>query len=208
MTVFASIADIRALEAKGPWNDGTHPRSMYEFLSRTRAAHGARPAISFQLTSGPADKSQTLTWDALHGRVTQAANLFRSLGVGEKDVVAYILPNCLETAITLLAGAVAGIVNPINPLLEPEQIGGILRETGAKVVVTLRAFPKTDVPQKVAAAVALAPNVKTVIEVDLLTYLSPPKSWIVPFVRPKNPSPIRGAWSILPKAARPNLPTG
>ena len=103
MTAFASIADIRALEAQGPWAAGGHARSMYEFISRTKTAHGARPAISFQLTSGPADKAQTLTWNALHGRVTQAANLFRSLGVGEKDVIAYILPNCLETAITLLA---------------------------------------------------------------------------------------------------------
>jgi hypothetical protein len=51
---------------------------------------------------------------------------------------------------------VAGIVNPINPLLEAEQIAGILRETGAKVLVTLRAFPKTDLAQKAAKAVSLA----------------------------------------------------
>ena len=73
----------------------------------------------------------------------------------------------------------AGIVNPINPLLEAEQISAILRETKAKVVVTLRAFPKTDVPQKVAEAVRHAPSVKTVLEVDLVSYLTPPKSWIV-----------------------------
>ncbi len=55
----------------------------------------------------------------------------------------------------------AGIVNPINPLLDAEQIGAILRETEAKVVVTLKAFPKTDVAQKVAEAVrAWRPNVE------------------------------------------------
>jgi len=101
--------------------------------------------------------------------------------------VAYILPNTMETAVTLLGGAVAGIVNPINPLLEPEQISAILRETGAKVVVTLRPFPKTDLAQKVAEAVRFAPNVKTVLEVDLLTYLTGLKKLIVPLVRPKNP---------------------
>ena len=68
-------------------------------------------------------------------------------------------PTALETAVTLLGGMVAGIVNPINPLLEPEQISAILRETKAKVVVTLQAFPKTDVPQKVAEAVRHAPSV-------------------------------------------------
>ena len=186
MGSFASLGDIKAIEAESPWADRNVAQSIYDFLSRTRAAHGTRPAISYQLLSGPKDPAQTLTWNDLHARVTQAANLFRSLGVGETDVVAYVLPNCLETAVTLLAGATAGIVNPVNPLLEAEQISAILRETRAKVVVTLRAFPKTDVPQKVAEAVRHAPSVKTVLEVDLVSYLTPPKSWIVPLVRPKN----------------------
>jgi fatty-acyl-CoA synthase len=187
MGQFATQADLKAIEAEMPWAERDLPRSMYQFLSRTRDAHGSRPAISYQLFSGPDAKAETLTWAQLHAQVTQAANMFRDLGVGEKDVVAYILPNTLETAITLLAGAVAGIVNPINPLLEAEQISAILRETKAKVVVTLKAFPKTDLPQKVAEAVKFAPNVKTVLEVDLVRYLSGLKKFIVPLVRPKNP---------------------
>ncbi len=187
MGSFANLADLKAIEAEMPWEARGMARTIYEFLSRTKGAHGARPAISYQILSGPKEKSETLTWNALHGKVTQAANLFRSLGVGERDVVAYVLPNSLETAVTLLGGAVAGIVNPINPLLEAEQISAILRETGAKVVVTLKAFPKTDVPQKVAEAVKHAPSVKTVLEVDLVRYLAPPKAWIVPLIRPKNP---------------------
>ena len=187
MGEFANLADVKAIEAEMPWDARGAARTMHEFLGRAKAAHGARPAISYQIFSGPKDKSETLTWNALHAKVTQAANLFRSLGVGEGDVVAYVLPNSLETAVTLLGGAVAGIVNPINPLLEAEQISAILRETKAKVVVTLKAFPKTDVPQKVAEAVKHAPSVKTVLEVDLVRYLAPPKSWIVPLIRPKNP---------------------
>lgn len=187
MGSFANLADLKAIEAQYPWPPQGTARSMYEFLGQTRASHGMRPAISFQILSGPKDKAVTLTWNALHGRVTQAANLFHSLGVGPNDVVAYVLPNCLEAAVTLIAGAVAGIVNPVNPLLETEQISAILRETGAKVVVTLKAFPKTDLPQKVAEAVRHAPGVRTVLEVDLAGYLTPPKSWIVPLIRPKNP---------------------
>ena len=95
--------------------------------------------------------------------------------------------NANETIFALLGGAVAGIVNPINPLLDADQIAAILRETNAKVVVTLKAFPKSDIAQKTAAAVAMASNVQTVLEVDLNRYLTPPKSWIVPMVRPKNP---------------------
>jgi fatty-acyl-CoA synthase len=187
MTKFATVADIRAIEAEASWADRDRARSIYDYLSRAKAAHGQRPAISYQLLSGPETKKVTLTWSDLHGQVTRAANLFRSLGVGEKDVVAFVMPNALETAVTLLGGAVAGIVNPINPLLEPEKISAILRETGAKVVVTLKAFPKTDLPQKVSEAVQFAPNVKTVLEVDLVSYLSGLKKVIVPLIRPKNP---------------------
>jgi fatty-acyl-CoA synthase len=187
MGTFANLADLKAIENEQPWEQRDVARSMYEFVTRARDAHGARPAISYQIFSGPQDKSKTLTWSGLHAQMTQAANMFRSLGVGESDVVAYVLPNCLETAVTLLGGAVAGIVNPINPLLEPEQISAILRETKAKVVVTLRAFPKTDVAQKVAEAVRHAPGVKAVVEVDLVPYLAGAKRLIVPLIRPKNP---------------------
>jgi fatty-acyl-CoA synthase len=64
-------------------------------------------------------------------------------------------------------------------------VGSILRETNAKVVVTLAPFPKTDLAQKVAEAVALAPGVETVLQVDLARYLAPPLAWIVPLIRPK-----------------------
>ncbi|WP_415234112.1 acyl-CoA synthetase, partial [Pseudorhodobacter sp.] len=187
MKAFASVADRDAIEAEKPWAERNAAKSIYEFLGRARDAHGDKPAISFQLLSGPTDRAETLTWSQYHAKVTQAANLFRSLGVGPGDVVAFVLPNCTETAVTVLAGAVAGIVNPVNPLLDADQISSILRETKAKVVVTLKAFPKTEVAQKVAEAVRHAPAVKTVLEIDLNRYLSPPKSWIVPFVRPKNP---------------------
>ncbi|CAN1546851.1 CaiC Acyl-CoA synthetases (AMP-forming)/AMP-acid ligases II [Paracoccaceae bacterium] len=189
MSTFATAADLKAIEAEMPWEDRGQARSIHDYLTRAKANHGNRPAISYQLLSGPETKKTTLTWSDLHAEVTRAANLFRSLGIGEKDVVAFILPNTLETAVTLLAGAVAGIVNPINPLLEPEKIAAILRETGAKVVVTLKAFPKTDLPQKVAEAVQFAPDVKTVLEVDLVPNLSGLKRFIVPWLRPKNPVP-------------------
>ena len=188
MGSFSNLADIRAIEAEAPYAALDLPHTMYEFLTRAKNACGARPAISFQLQSGPKDRAETLTWSALHGKVTQAANLFRKLGIGPADVVAYVLPNALETAVVLLGGAVAGIVNPINPLLEPDQIASILRETGAKIVVTLRAFPKTELPQRVAKAVSMAPNVTHVLEVDLARYLGFPQNIVVNLVRPRNPA--------------------
>ncbi|SHE48803.1 fatty-acyl-CoA synthase/long-chain acyl-CoA synthetase [Ruegeria intermedia] len=182
---FVGKEDKIRIEQEMPWEDRDVPVTFHQLLTRTAAKFPDRNAISFQILSGPKDKAETLTWSQLLAKTNQAANLFRSLGVKENDVVAYVLPNCNETLVTMMGGAVAGIVNPINPLLEPEQIASILRETKAKVVVTLKPFPKTDVAQKVAEAVRHAPGVNTVLEIDLNRYLTPPKSWIVPLVRPK-----------------------
>ncbi len=184
---FASIEDSLALEKEMSWEQRDVAKTLFGLLSETADKFPERPAISYQLLSGPQDKAETLNWRSLQQKTAQAANMFRALGVGPEDVVAFVLPNCNETALTILGGAVAGVVNPINPLLNVDQISSILCETNAKLVVTLKAFPKTDVGQKTAAAVAQAPNVKTVLEVDLNRYLTPPKKWLVPLLRPKNP---------------------
>ena len=180
-----SVAGNIAVEQEMPYEDRKVPVTIHEMLAATVEAYPSEDAVTFQLLSGPADKAETLSWAEFNAKVCQCANLFRSLGVGEGDVVALVLPNANEMAISLIGGMIAGIVNPINPLLDPQQIASILRETKAKVVVTLRGFPQTDVAQKTAEAVKFAPGVKTVLEVDLNRYLTPPKSWIVPLIRPK-----------------------
>lgn len=182
---FSNYEDRNRIEAVGDYAARNLPPTLYGFLAQTAQRYPMRPAISFQLLSGAGDHATTLTWRELFQEVTATANLLRSLGIGPKDTVAYLLPNSLETPVVLLAGATAGIVNPINPLLEPEQIAGILRETGAKALVTLKAFPKADIAQKAAAALALAPGVSHLIEVDLNQHLRGLKHYLVPLLRPK-----------------------
>ena len=185
MTAFTDFASRNAIEAEMAWTDRRLPATVHQALTQTAARLPDGNAVSFQLLSDPKSRAETLSWSELLTETNRTANLFRSLGVGDEDVIAYLLPNSNETVLTLLGGLTAGIVNPINPLLDVEQIAGILNETRAKVLVTLKSFPKTDVAQKAAEAVALAPSVTHVIEVDLARYLEAPKRWIVPLVRPK-----------------------
>lgn len=186
MSKLATIEDKLRIEGEAPWSERDNPVTLYEFLGRTVEKHGSSPAVSFQLLSDPKSSAETLTWQQLNAKVTQAANMFRSLGVDERNPVAFLLPNANETVVALLAGAVAGVVNPINPLLDAGQIAAILRASNARVLVTLKSFPKSNVAQLAASALENAPNVKHLLEVDLNRYLTPPKSWIVPFIRPKN----------------------
>ncbi|CAN5766344.1 acyl-CoA synthetase [soil metagenome] len=185
MVDIATLADKAAVEAAMPYAELQGVETLYQQLEATAAAHGARPAVSFQIQAGAKDRATTLSWAELKAEVTQAANLLRRLGIGDSDTVAFVLPNCVEAVVALLAGATAGRVAPINPLLAPEVVAELLRETNAKVVVTLAPFPKTDVSEKVARAVNEAGCVAHVVEVDLVRYLGGPMKWMVPLIRPK-----------------------
>ena len=185
---FTTKAQRDATEAEMPWEERALPATVHAQLAGAAERYGSRPAATYQLTAGPKDRAETVTWAEMHARANQAANLFRSLGVGPDDVVAYVLPNALETLYVLQGAMAAGIVSPVNPLLEPGQIAAILRESRAKIVVTLRSLPKSDLAQKVARALEEVPAVETVLEVDLVRYLAPPKSWIAGAIRPRNPA--------------------
>ncbi len=185
MGKFATLDDIKAVNNEMPFTDRLDQTTIYGCLLKTALKFPNRPAITFQVESGSKKPFETYSWKELLDQVTKLANAFRAVGIGQKDVVAYILPNCNEAVLAFLAGSVNGIVNPINPLLSSEQISAILKETGAKAVVTLAPMIKTDVSQKVNEALRNAPNVKTVFEVDLVRYLSGLKSIIAKIARPK-----------------------
>lgn len=180
----ATQDDIRVIE-QTPLADRIPETSTYELVTKAAARDPQGLAVSFQLKGDPKSKTFDWTFERFEEEVTRAANLFHSLGARDKSSVALLLPNLPETLAGLFAGQTSSIVNPINPLLEPEQIASILRDADAKVLVTLKAFPKTDIAERAAAALALAPGVETVIEIDMLTYVTPPLSWIIPLIRPK-----------------------
>ena len=91
MAQFATLQDKVDFESEVPIEDRWTARTVYEFLSQTVERNPDGNALTFQITSGPKDKRETFTYGELLGKVTQAANLFRSMGIGEGDVVAELL---------------------------------------------------------------------------------------------------------------------
>ena len=72
----------------------------------------------------------------LYGRVRALADVFRGWGLGKGDRVAIVSENRWEWAVTDLATlAIGGVDVPLYPTLTPEQIGYMLRDSGAKVAV-------------------------------------------------------------------------
>src|SRR5271155_5685343 len=72
----------------------------------------------------------------LYGRVRALADVFRGWGVVQGDRVAIVSENRWEWAVTDFAAlAVGGVDVPRYPTLTAEQIGYMLRDSGAKVAV-------------------------------------------------------------------------
>jgi hypothetical protein len=67
----------------------------------------------------------------LQGKVAQTANLFRDLGIGSDDVVAFLF-NAMETVLSLSRRRSCGHRQPDQPLLDADQIGAILRKPTLK----------------------------------------------------------------------------
>ena len=73
---FDNIGDIQKINAT-PLAERGLPTTIHEMLARTKANHGNRKAVSYQITSGPKDKAETITWSEFYEKSVQAANLFR-----------------------------------------------------------------------------------------------------------------------------------
>ncbi|MEO3413111.1 acyl-CoA synthetase [Roseovarius sp. CAU 1744] len=169
-TGFTCLADIEAFE-KTPFADRTIPATTYEALQQGAAINPASPALSFFVSAKTYDRAKTLSHEEFLGKVTQTANALRNLGIGRDDVVAYVLPNLPETHFTIWGGSAAGRVLAINPLLEADQIGDLLRAANAKVLVTLEKTPKTDLWRKSVAAVVNTPCIEQIVTCSVFDWM-------------------------------------
>ncbi|MBH8556939.1 acyl-CoA synthetase [Hymenobacter negativus] len=188
MPGYRNLDDILTIE-QTPLAAQPVPAHTLALLERGRDRNPAALALRFVFSGERPTESVDFTYAQLVQRCYQTANMLHELGVGATDVVSYLLPNLPETHFTLWGGQAAGIVNPLNPLLEPAQIAEILNAAGTKVLVTLRAFPKTDIWQKVQAVAPLVPTLRTVVTVDLLEYLPRMQRLLVGALRLTQPKP-------------------
>ncbi|MBW1989930.1 MAG: acyl-CoA synthetase [Deltaproteobacteria bacterium] len=142
------LADIEKIE-EVPYTERVKERNVRELLERGTALNPDAPAISFLMNGDSYENPIVITHGQLMHRIRQAANMFHDLGVGPEDVVTYILPNLPQTHFTLWGAELAGIANPINPLLEAATIKDICTAAKTKVLVCLGEIPGAEIWQKV-----------------------------------------------------------
>lgn len=172
--IIRSLADIELIE-QTPLSERDLPASTYELIRRSAIAHPQAPALSFILQGSADEQPYRLTYSELLGKITQTANAFHRLGLGAGKAVSFLLPNLPQTHFTIWGGEAAGIVNAINPLLEPEHIAELIHAADSEILVTLAPFPGTDLWAKVEALRGHLPELKAVLCVDMANLLPEPQ---------------------------------
>ncbi|MGZ4548606.1 MAG: AMP-binding protein [Blastococcus sp.] len=91
------------------------------------------------LIDGPT--GETITHGQLAGYVDRMAAALHERGLGKGDVVAVCSPNSIWYPVVFHGIAAAGcVMSPINSLYTPDEIAYQLRESGAKVLLTVSPF--------------------------------------------------------------------
>ena len=132
--VVRTDADIATIEREGLAAFLPHA-SPFEIIAASAARHPDRPAIRYITQVGAPETDATLSYREFAGRIRQAANLFRRLGVTQNDAVAILAPHVLSTQIALWATEVADRACPINPMLAPVHVVELLRAANAGIAI-------------------------------------------------------------------------
>jgi fatty-acyl-CoA synthase len=156
-------AEQAAFEATARYEERIAAQSTFDALQLGAAIAPNAPALQFIASAASLEPAVTLSHAQFVARVMQAGNLFHAFGVGPQDVVSFLLPLLPQAYFGLFGAQVAGIANPVNPLLSPQQLAEILRAAQTKVLVTIGPRPGTDIWDKVQQIRAELPELKAVL---------------------------------------------
>lgn len=202
------LSDIEALERQMPLEQRQLPSSTYELLKRSASRFAERPALTFLPQGSIQDQPLQLSYAELFAKVTQTANALHRLGIRPGKAVSFLLPNLPQTHCVIWGAEAAGIVNAINPLLEPEHIAELIQASNTSVLVTLAPFPGTDLWQKVANLRERLPDLHTIITVDLANLLPEPQRSALKAQRPPMPEGVLDFDELLAACPADHLESG
>jgi fatty-acyl-CoA synthase len=157
----ATLADVIRFENEKPFAQRYDARSVYDIFAKSAARYPDHTALTMVMTGENDEKPRLVSYRQLLEGITQAANLFTSIG-GPAPGVAYVLPSLVETHLTLWGAEAAGYAVPINFLLQAQNIAELIQASGATILVALGPHPQLDIWQKALAVQALIPDLKIV----------------------------------------------
>ncbi len=166
----ATLDDILKIEAI-PLEDRDIPETVLDAFKLGGGDAGDNEALVFIPDGENYEMHHRWTFAQFIAEIERTAAGLQAVSDVESPTISFLLPNLPETIFSLWAAASIGKVNPVNPLLEPQQIAEILNAAEADIVVTINPVPGADLFEKTIAAVADVPSIKTIITIDPARYV-------------------------------------
>ena len=133
------------------------PTLLQDLVLATAARQPDRPALRAGQT--------VLSYAGLRDAISYAASGLVGLGLAKGDRVAVYLPKTAETIASFFGTALAGgVFVPVNPVLKAQQVAHILRDSGARVLIT-----SSGRLAGLAGALAAAPELQWIVLTDSAT---------------------------------------
>lgn len=156
-----NLADIEKFETEKAFEQRCSARSIYDLFAQSAARYPDQTALTMIMTGEAGETPRRVSYHELLDRITRAANLFHDIA-GPRPGVAFMLPNLIETHVTLWGAETAGYAVPINFLQKAEHIAELVRAAGARVLVALGPDPQLDIWDKATEVASLLPEIKLV----------------------------------------------
>jgi fatty-acyl-CoA synthase len=119
--------------------------AVSDFSKRIALGLAARAPDEVAITYVPdGDVNRTaerVSFRELRRNIDRTATLLRAQGIDRHDVVAVLLPAVPSLYWTIIGAMAAGIVFPLNWMMEPWHLARLLREANAKAVIALGPTP-------------------------------------------------------------------
>jgi fatty-acyl-CoA synthase len=151
------VADIAALEAV-PLEQRITDWDIASWLWHGLTASPGKLALRYFAQADPDATPVDVTYAELVERTDRIAHLLLACGVGRRDPVLFLAPPVPDAYALLAASLTIGVAAPVNWMLEPAHLLGLIRGSGARVVVALGPTPGFEVWDKLSAIRAELPE--------------------------------------------------
>ena len=152
------------------WYEGAKLNITENCIDRHLRMSGDKTAILFE-PNNPDEEAQHISYNELHKRVNQFANVLKDNGVGKGDRVCIYLPMIPELAVSLLACARIGAIHSVVFAgFSSNALSSRINDSDCRVVITsdgsYRGSKTIDLKGIVDKALDDCPNVRTVLVVN------------------------------------------
>ncbi|MBE7637663.1 acyl-CoA synthetase [Sneathiella sp. P13V-1] len=159
---FRGIEDVKKFE-EIPEENWLRNNTVYDAFCETAERFPTKDALIIQPMGDPLGEGKHITFRELKGKIHQTANMFLEAGLAPDESVTNLLPLTAEAYYTLFAAESVGIINSVNPMLEPEHIVGIMQAAKSRILVAPGRALSAEIWEKVEYIIRHLPELKAVI---------------------------------------------